>query len=421
MRYISLFLMSFLLLMAGCDDERTEMFLNIVSADTDFDASAGVGTIVYESEERVLAVSNKTWLTVSGVTENQLTFEVAANEELMSRTAVITLQAGESVRTVPVTQMGAVVGLEDVYEIGMLNEEYDYELYTNYNNLVVDVADNWVSVGIKDGRLVITPEVNYGEQRSTTFTITAGKKVGKATIVQEALSDATPILLEQKASSASFTVNADINKIDANWDAVCEADWLTVVKNGQTVRVQVGANETGKLRKSEINILVGGKAVLTIPVSQSGITDYYTYFLGDWILMYVDEETSKMTAVRVNLAPNEDNTGYLMTGLLLPVEVGYDKSTHQLSLTYQYMGLYGEHYIHLCPIVGRGRAWQEGSGYDIVFNGDEENNVLAFKDNGVLGSAISGLSFFAFSTLEPSDKTMLGYYENYYYMTAMYR
>lgn len=96
----------FLLFLSGCEKEKeTETILNIIQTDLDVGEKGGKGFIFVETNAALTAESNADWC-VASVQGKVVNVTVAANNALVSRTATVTISAGNRNEKVPVTQEG---------------------------------------------------------------------------------------------------------------------------------------------------------------------------------------------------------------------------------------------------------------------------------------------------------------------------
>lgn len=131
---------------------------------------------------------------------------------------------------------------------------------------------------------------------------------------------------------------------------------------------------------------------------------HYDQFIGRYTLKYNNR------SVPVTLSEKARYSSFTLSGLGdFDLEVGYSKADGSLSLTTQYMGEYGPYYALLCPWDGISGylTWTAGIGFKIVHNGDPENLVLTFTDNGVWGAyTVNSLIYCAFDA--PSGGNRVG-------------
>ena len=152
---------------------------------------------------------------------------------------------------------------------------------------------------------------------------------------------------------------------------------------------------------------------------------HYDTFIGTYTLTYkTSANASSYVSRTVTLSEGTRYSSFILTGLSsrFPMEVDYSKSDGSLSLTTQYLGRYNSYYVYLCPSEsarGGYYTWGAGIGFTLTHNGDPENLVLTFADNGVWsGYVVTNLLVQAFSG-SPSGTTSLGYLERFYMLNTM--
>lgn len=150
----------------------------------------------------------------------------------------------------------------------------------------------------------------------------------------------------------------------------------------------------------------------SVNVSMNGelMTNYINYdkFIGSWTLAFTDREGNSSTEA-VSLAEKVANKSFNMSGLAYDIEVGFNKRNGNLSIVYQYLGIYASvYYVSLCPVDGSYVYWGNGYGLNAVHNGNVDNLVLTFKDNGITGN-LTGFFMFLFYTDTPSSSSAAGY------------
>ena len=138
---------------------------------------------------------------------------------------------------------------------------------------------------------------------------------------------------------------------------------------------------------------------------------HFDNFLGTYTLLY----NGQRTTVTLSEAPKSltyKNRSFILSGVGgFDLEVGYSKSDGSLSLCSQYVGRYGSYYAWFCAWDGYEGylTWTTSIGFKIVHNGDPENLVLTFTDNGVWGSyEVNSILYRAFTSLSPSSATSAG-------------
>ncbi|MDO4163956.1 MAG: DUF4302 domain-containing protein [Bacteroides sp.] len=113
----------------------------------------------------------------------------------------------------------------------------------------------------------------------------------------------------------------------------------------------------------------------------------YADYAGEYTLSYMNGEAS----VDVTLTPAVNNSTYLMSGLNdnYDITLTYVKSSGSLQWLSQAIGTSGSTTIWLCAwSYNSYLTWSTSVGLVTVWNGDEENPVYTFEDNGVWGSYV---------------------------------
>lgn len=167
---------------------------------------------------------------------------------------------------------------------------------------------------------------------------------------------------------------------------------------------------------------VGTKVTLSGLHSERFI--HYDKFLGTYTLQYMGENGTTPTSVEVKLKQKERYSTFTLSGLGdFDIEIGYSKSDGSLSLVHQYLGKWRNYYIFFCPRESENRGyytWGPGIGFNLVHNGDENNLLLTFEDNGIWGTYVAtGFDETAFSSMSPSGGSAVGYYARFEGMKTM--
>ncbi len=195
-KYISFLLTSLALLWtAGCSDDDTA--LSSLTIDTTssvgFDANGGTGTITYTATGAVTATSDQSWLTVSTPSNGTVTFTVAANDDIVSRTGQVILSCDGITQSVGITQTGAffaIYGLESSYRLVIAESQTVTATYEAYGDVIVDTDADWLTATFEDGELVIEVDENdTGASRSASISFTSGYKTYSTEIWQSGIAN----------------------------------------------------------------------------------------------------------------------------------------------------------------------------------------------------------------------------------------
>ena len=98
------------LFLGACNDDDTQYLppveLQITSSTVDFKSVGGDGTIeVGNADPTLTATSNEEWCTIKACSNGVVSFYIAPNDEMETRTATISLVMGESSAKIGITQM----------------------------------------------------------------------------------------------------------------------------------------------------------------------------------------------------------------------------------------------------------------------------------------------------------------------------
>lgn len=167
------------------DDNEESSAVKVISSDVNFDAAGGNGTIkVAAASGTFSAASNKDWCTVS-VEGDAVNVSVTENDEMIGRTAAVTITSGEGSTMVPVSQGGSIV----LYNKSELGHAFSYAggtatvAFKTNSNYQVDIqpadAASWLKYNVdkEAGTLTFTVDASTAKvPRGAAVSITAGKK-----------------------------------------------------------------------------------------------------------------------------------------------------------------------------------------------------------------------------------------------------
>lgn len=154
----------------------------------------------------------------------------------------------------------------------------------------------------------------------------------------------------------------------------------------------------------------------------------YDFYLGTWTLPhgYGNPAVGYPNAT-VTLVKKERNRSYYMTDLSrqgYDIEIEWNRSTGNLSMTFQYLGAYGSNFAYLCPWDSDLGffTWGDGIGFDLIYaNREDASPILQFVDNGVWGSYIVRSVIIQAFSGTPSSNTSVGWIERIVNFDTMYR
>lgn len=418
---IVIFLLLFAFGFSGCsDDDKEESGIHIIKSDVSFDANGGIGSIAFVANGGVSVQSDKDWLTIADPVSGTISFTVAENFDILGRTATITItQKGKS-EVVAITQLGTILDPAQKYTVSALGKTTSFDLYANTTNVTVSAADNWVDISVVNGQLVVIPELNTGQERSTILTFQAGWKTTTSVLTQQSFVEVSRVWLDVYGNAFSFMVNDDIKELATDWVAQPGDTWMYVLQNEQTLTVTADENTTGYYRASNV-IIKAGSVTITVPVRESGVYNFYNYFLGTWKLLY-DGGSSE---VNVTLTENVANESYTMTGLYQPVTISFNNTNKKMGIVAHNTGRYSNlFYVFFrpCDMASGGRIIANLTvGFELEFNYDEAENFIKISDNGIWGNYIVDTFLFYVHLTNSISATTLGSVSNYPYVVGLYR
>ena len=157
----------------SCSEDKKEEVnvLNIVETQLQITSRGGNGKITVDPDAAQLSAnSNESWCTVV-VSGTQVNVSVAANNELLSRTALVTLEAGNKTAKVPVTQSGSKFSIDrNSFDIDYKANSVEVNVY--HDNEVTVVSNNgWLHATMDEDVLAISADANPEMINSRTGTI----------------------------------------------------------------------------------------------------------------------------------------------------------------------------------------------------------------------------------------------------------
>lgn len=128
----------------------------------------------------------------------------------------------------------------------------------------------------------------------------------------------------------------------------------------------------------------------------------YEDFTGNWEMAYGTKKGN------VQLIENVKGKSYTLKGLILDINVEYNKMEGGLIFRPQYLGIYNGYYAHLCVIGGGYISWS--SNYTYVGYWDEQtgNLRIVFQDSGTWDYPITSIVLAAFDSETASGSSYKG-------------
>lgn len=171
--------------MTACDNDDSVIeatSLDIIESTVDFEAIGGEGFIKVENGSAEMKVlSDAEWCSIKNVTNDKITFDVALNESMATRSAIVKMEIAGKSKQVCITQVGVV----SQYETNIFYAYSDNVAITKTINFsstlpisvtVSDDAKTWLSYVNAEGGFVFTGTANdTGSARMGKATIKAGR------------------------------------------------------------------------------------------------------------------------------------------------------------------------------------------------------------------------------------------------------
>lgn len=423
------------LLFTGCkDDEESIDVLEVVSSDIGFDAAGGTGAITLRtSGQAVQASSDKEWLTIDPSADPKVVvYTVAGYNGALGRSAQITLTSGSLSRSVTILQSGALCEISadpvTVDPAGLEATEIAFSSTAGEQPTVtVPEEADWLHATVEEEKIVLTGELNLGDPRTTTITVSqAWKPAVEIEVTQKtiALLEAETIeTVRADAKEVVIPVSPYMTQVAPDWEVSADAAWIALAKSAEAVTVTLAENDTKATREGNIVVTGAGKTLYTIPVKQGPVN--YDFFLGNWEMPYISytqqgevENTLTVTFKQLQKGQNYILDGWHFANAFL-VEYVDDENPH-LSLTYQYVGKAGAYYVHLGLFSYKGDLlFDDGVGMNFVYADDTTLNA---EDNGKLSDDfITGFSIAAMSVETPSLDDFQGNFAVYDMLTTLTR
>lgn len=168
------------------DDKSTsDSTIAIVKSDVKFTSNPGEGYIEFTSPTTVTASSSEEWCTAS-VNGSKVVVDVTANTDLEGRNAVVTISAGGSSISVPVSQSGRIfrVKSDDSYIVAGVGADKETISTKSSNQLSASSDAEWVHASVEDGRIVVSFDDNAGSPRTALVSVTDSYDTKSVRIVQ---------------------------------------------------------------------------------------------------------------------------------------------------------------------------------------------------------------------------------------------
>ena len=238
-----------------------------------FEVGADGGTI---SPTITSNVEYQTIITVDWITANGNSFVIAKNEDGEGRSAVITLKAGDIIKTITVSQAaaGESAVLENAgtatYNVPAEGSVIEVKVRSNVDYTVECSAD-WISrtdtKTVRVDVLNFTVAANEGDPRTATITFKYGDDMSFGVTVSQSAHAEEPYLGVSPAEVRFPAEGGSSNvEVAANYEftADCDDDWITVTIDGNMLNITVAPNT-----------LIEGRTAMVM-VASEGMVEYVT-------------------------------------------------------------------------------------------------------------------------------------------------
>lgn len=227
------------------------------------------------------AVSNANWCTLnsaSGTGNKSINVTVYTNNETTSRTATITVKAGNQTKTVTVTQDCFTLTVSPA-TIQLPLQEATNTLSINSNTTwsISGIPTQWCSVSRTSGTgnaavTIKTTAATSSTKRQATLVVKAGNLERKISLTQDGVTlsiSSTELTFDKAGGTKTVTVTSNA-AITASSSAT---SWCTVSVSGSTLSVKVSANATVSNRAATITVTAAGMTRY-ITVNQAAGTSF---------------------------------------------------------------------------------------------------------------------------------------------------
>jgi hypothetical protein len=261
------------------------------------------------------ATTEADWVNL-GKENSTLKVSVTANTDLSDREATITVTAGNAPPvTLTVTQEGANNTLSvDPSSLSFAAGagEQPVTVTTDASGWEATTDASWITVGRQGNTLQVSVTANTAtSSRSADITVTAGNAPPVTLTVTQAGANNT---LSVNPSSLSFGYNETAQKTvtvttnASGWNATAGASWITVDKQGNTLKVSVSANTATSSRSATITVTAGNASSATVTVTQAARPSGNYIYHGGHSYLIVKEKRTWQAAV----ADAQSRGGYLV-------------------------------------------------------------------------------------------------------------
>jgi hypothetical protein len=214
MKKIIYMMILFAAVMTGCEEDSyrtlSDSQVEIEKSNVTFTAKGGTGTIeVSASALPVTATSDQSWCSVS-VSGNIITVTAGENVSMLGRTALITVQSGNKINYVPVSQASLYLHLDNYETVVFLGNggtvSIPYECDVQSVPVRVTTEAPWLSADVSANTIILTAQTNpdFLNARNTNIEVVAGDRLVSI-----------PLTVVQGELITSYEPDPNVNTVDA--------------------------------------------------------------------------------------------------------------------------------------------------------------------------------------------------------------
>lgn len=249
-----------------------------------YGSSASTEKVTLTSNARWTATSNQTWCTISpgsGANDGTISISVTENTFLASRSATITVVAGnEAEQKIIVTQNGvdpATLTLSaNTLQMDTQSSSKSVTVTSNMASWSAASDQDWCTVsplsGKKNGSFTVSVSENYVvSTRSATITVVAGTGENTAVKTLTVTQAAAAEYLYEKTNTAMFT--AGKNGENVSFSLVSNTGYSFTIDGNPSWITKVSDTDSGtatRLWKFKVNANIGSKRAATITFTTTG-------------------------------------------------------------------------------------------------------------------------------------------------------
>lgn len=257
--------------------EGTEPMLAVAPQQLAFTYEGGSAAVTVVSNVSYSVLTSANWVTAVKGSDNSYTITAAANTGASDRAATVTFSGSGLNATVSVSQTGQpmLVPVNKAVQVDREGGEIVVGLFTNTDYTVVTDASWLQFVGTKAVRtdqLVFFAEINHGDQRTATATISSG--IYSTQIVFTQAEEEKYMYLSNDyldfahdGGSAVITVYTNVA-----FNYSCNANWVSVTLTGDNIYyIQVASNSNSATDRSA-TVTFNGQGVpsVQLDIHQNG-------------------------------------------------------------------------------------------------------------------------------------------------------